>query len=32
MNRTSWERIVKKYGDSIGVGQEVIIILEFGTF
>jgi hypothetical protein len=26
MNRTSWERIVKKYGDSIGVGQEVIII------
>lgn len=28
MNRTSWERILKKYSYSIGVGKEVIIIFK----
>ena len=28
MNRTSWERILKKYSESIGVGKEVIIIFK----
>lgn len=28
MNRTSWDRILKKYSESIGVGKEVLIIFK----
>jgi len=28
MNRTSWERILKKYAESIGPGKEVIVIFK----
>ena len=28
MNRTSWERILKKYTESIGPGKEVIVIFK----
>jgi len=28
MNRTSWERILKKYSESIGPGKEIIIVFK----
>ncbi|MGC8787366.1 MAG: hypothetical protein ACP5Q1_08080 [Anaerolineae bacterium] len=28
MNRTSWERILKKYSESIGLGKEAIVIFK----
>ncbi|MGC8595711.1 MAG: hypothetical protein ACP5US_09670 [Candidatus Kryptoniota bacterium] len=28
MNRTSWERILKKYSESFGLGKEAMIIFK----
>ncbi len=28
MNRTSWERILKKYAQSIGPGKELIVVFK----
>ncbi len=28
MNRTSWQRILKKYSESIGPGKEIIIVFK----